>query len=212
MIKAVHWDIQFIESISDSVTEKYRQLVKVFADFQDRSILEIVDSLLPVGNAECSVLREVGLFSANESEDVKTLFDRVKTHVTQPEMPEAGDYVRVMSLHKSKGLTSRVCIVAGCIQGLIPFQDTSSARGEQVAVLAEQRRLFYVALTRCTEMLVLSSTVSLDRQLAWKIGAQLGSGAGRIGRTIASPFIDQLGPSAPNAVSGQRWQTANYIS
>ena len=34
-------------------------------------------------------------------------------------IPEKADYVRVMSLHKSKGLTSKVTIVSGCVQGLI---------------------------------------------------------------------------------------------
>lgn len=189
--------------------EKYRELREILAGLEGRSLAELVDALLPAGNDECSVLREVALFPVPDLEDVSALFDRIRTHVTQPEMPEGGDFVRVMSLQKSKGLTSRVAIVAGCTQGLIPFQDTRQTPDEQDAVLQEQRRLFYVAITRCTEILVLSSAVRMERKLAWKIGAQLHPGP-NVGTTIASQFIDELGPNAPAACSSQVWVKAGY--
>ena len=190
--------------------EQYRNLRGLLANLEGRDLAELVDALLPAGSDECSVLREVALLAVSDLEDVRALFDRIKTHVTQPEMPEEGDFVRVMSLHKSKGLTSRVTIVAGCTQGLIPFQDVDEPPAEQAAVLQEQRRLFYVAITRCTEMLVLSSAVRMERQLAWKIGARLRAGRSRVGATIASQFIDELGPTAPTARSGQEWAAAAY--
>ena len=145
-----------------------------------------------------------------ELEGVDDLFDRVKTHITQPEMPEEGEFARVMSLHKSKGLTSKVAIVAGCTQGLIPFQDNEQPQSEQDAILREQRRLSYVAITRCTEVLVLSSAARMQRQLAWRIGAQLRSGRSIVGATIASQFIDELGPTAPAPCAGDEWATSGY--
>jgi superfamily I DNA/RNA helicase len=155
-------------------------------------------------------LREVALLAIPQLEDVGGLFDRIKTHITQPEMPEEGDFVRVMSLHKSKGLTSRVVIVAGCTRGLIPFQDNDQAPVEQDAILQEQRRLFYVAITRCSEVLVLSSAARMERQLAWRIGAQLQPGRSNVGTTIASPFIDELGPTAPASRRGDEWADTGY--
>ncbi len=189
---------------------KYRELRGILADLTGRSLAEIVDVLLPDGNDECSVLREVALLALPNLGNVAELLDRIKTHVTQPEMPEEGDFVRIMSLHKSKGLTSKVAIVAGCIQGLIPFQDDDQAPVEQEAILQEQRRLFYVAITRCTEILVLSSAARMERKLAWKIGAQLQRGRSAVGTTIASQFIDELGATAPAARSGQEWINAGY--
>jgi superfamily I DNA/RNA helicase len=115
-----------------------------------------------------------------------------------------------MSLHKSKGLTSKVVIVAGCTQGLIPFQDKDQPQIEQDAILREQRRLFYVAITRCTEVLVLSSAARMERQMAWKIGAQLQPGRSNVGTTIASQFIDELGPTAPAPRRGDDWAAAGY--
>jgi superfamily I DNA/RNA helicase len=192
------------------LVEKYRELRGLLADLADQTLSDLVEVLLPAGNEECSVLREVGLLAIPQIEDVGDLFDRIKTHITQPEMPEAGDFVRVMSLHKSKGLTSRLTIVAGCTRGLIPFQDNDQAPVEQDAILQEQRRLFYVAITRCSEVLVLSSAARMERQLAWKIGAQLQPGRSNVGTTIASQFIDELGPTAPASRRGDEWADTGY--
>lgn len=190
--------------------QRYRELRAVLGDLDGRGLSDIVDALMPEGNDECSVLREVALLAVPEVENVGALFDRIKTHVTQPEMPEEGDFVRVMSLHKSKGLTSRVAILAGCIQGLIPFQNNEETDAEQDAILKEQRRLFYVAVTRCTQILVLSSAMRMERELAWRIGAQLRPGRSNVGSTIASQFIDELGPMAPAALRGEEWASAKY--
>ena len=189
---------------------KYRELRGVLVDLAGRTMVDLVEALLPAGNEECSVLREVALLAIPQLEDVGDLFDRIKTHITQPEMPEEGEFVRVMSLHKSKGLTSKIAIVAGCIQGLIPFQDKEQSPIEQDAILQEQRRLFYVAITRCTEVLVLSSAARMERELAWKIGAQLQPGRSNVGTTIASLFIDELGPTAPAPRRGKEWADTGY--
>lgn len=192
------------------LVEKYRELREVLADLADRQLADIVVTLLSDGNEECSVLREVALLAIPQLENVGDLFDRIKTHITQPEMPEEGEFVRIMSLHKSKGLTSKIVIVAGCTQGLIPFQDLEQAPVEQYAILQEQRRLFYVAITRCTEVLVLSSAARMERQLAWKIGAQLQPGHSNMGKTIASQFFSELGPTAPAPRNGNEWANTGY--
>jgi superfamily I DNA/RNA helicase len=197
--------------VSELIT-KYRELRGILAGLTNRSLADVVDVLLPDGNDECSVLREVALLALPDIEDVTELVDRIKAHVTQPEMPEEGDFARVMSLHKSKGLTSKVAIVAGCTQGLIPFRNDDESPAEQEAILQEQRRLFYVAITRCTEILVLSSAARMERKLAWKLGAQLHPGRSAVGATIASQFLDELGAAAPAARSGQDWVDAGYAA
>ena len=71
----------------------------------------------------------------------------VRRHITQPELPMNVDYVRVMSLHKSKGLTSDMVVVVGCLEGLMPYIDYQASQPDQIQSLEEQRRLFYVAIT-----------------------------------------------------------------
>jgi superfamily I DNA/RNA helicase len=193
-----------------ALIDKYRELKAILAGLHGQTLADVVDALLPAGNDDCSVLREVATLALPELESVSDLFNRIKTHITQPEMPEEGEFVRVMSLHKSKGLTSKVAIVAGCIEGLIPFRDDEHPQAEQDAVLREQRRLFYVAITRCTEVLLLSSAARMERQLAWKIGAKLQPGKSAIGNSIASRFLDELGPTAPAPRTGDQWIASWY--
>jgi superfamily I DNA/RNA helicase len=140
-------------------------------------------------------------FAVGEVETGADLLSHVRTKITQPEMPEAGAFTRIMSLHKSKGLTSKAVIVCGCIEGLVPFRNFEASPVEQRLILREQRRLFYVAITRCTQLLVISSFRTIDAKTAFRIGART-AGRGKIVNTIASQFLRELGPKAPAAVTG----------
>jgi len=121
----------------------------------------------------------------------------VRVGVTQMETPTDVDFVRVMSLHKSKGLTAKVVIVMGCIEGMIPRIDFDATPAERRRSLEEQRRLFYVALTRTTETLVLSSVTFIPAQQAFQMGLGVAGGA-----VQASRFMAELGPTRPDAVAG----------
>jgi DNA helicase-2/ATP-dependent DNA helicase PcrA len=60
--------------------------------------------------------------------------------------------VALMTMHASKGLEFPVLFIAGCEDGLIPYR-----RGKDED-LREERRLFYVALTRAQEEVFLTHT------------------------------------------------------
>ena len=61
------------------------------------------------------------------------------------------DRVTLMSLHASKGLEFPVVFIVGCEEGLLPYE----RKGEAVDV-EEERRLFYVGLTRAGRKLILT--------------------------------------------------------
>lgn len=63
------------------------------------------------------------------------------------------DAVQLMTMHASKGLEFRVVFIVSANQGIIP-----SWRCESEKDIQEERRLFYVAMTRAKENLVISST------------------------------------------------------
>ncbi len=191
---------------------KYKELQTIISNLAGKGLNEIVDILLPSGNAGCAEMREVALLAITDCIDAGDLYDHIKAYVTQPEIPEKSDFIRVMSLHKSKGLTSKVTIIADCVQGLIPFIDDDEPLVEQDASLKEQRRLFYVAITRCTEVLVISSIAKMGKQLAYSIGARLRHVRAGIGDTITSTFIGELGPNAPTPRSGADWVLAGYTA
>lgn len=189
--------------------ERFKELKTLLQSLANVDLSQLVDSVMPADGG-CDTLREAAVLALAEIETVEQLVEALKTVVSQPEMPEASDYVRVMSLHKSKGLTSRATIVSGCVHGLIPFEDDRQPANEQDAALKEQRRLFYVAITRCTERLVLSSFTRIPKNVAYKIGARVTRGRSQIARTIASQFWAELGPNAPARRSGNDWREGGF--
>lgn len=130
------------------------------------------------------------------------IFELVGSHIAQPDLPVDVDYVRVMSLHKSKGLTAKMVVVTGCIEGILPSVKESLPPVDQERMLEEQRRLMYVAITRTTSILMLSSVLSLPRKVAFGMGANVSSSRGADSFTISSRFWQELGPAAPMPILG----------
>ena len=83
--------------------------------------------------------------------------------------------VALMTMHAAKGLEFPVVFIAGCEKGFIPFIKPK----EEPVDLDEERRLFYVAMTRARERLYL--TMAKKRTIYGK----------RTLRTI-SPFVEDI--------------------
>ena len=185
---------------------RWEELKEKIDKLESLEVEEMIDVLFPEDEDETKELREAALLVKDDCEDAAELLDRLRSAVTQPEMPEDGEFVRVMSLHKSKGLTAKVCIVAGCSHGLIPFYNSKDSPAKKAATLKEQRRLFYVAITRCTEVLALSSVSHISPDIAHKMGAAVRPN----GDTIASQFLAELGARCPSARRGKAWIDGIY--
>jgi uncharacterized protein (TIGR00375 family) len=89
--------------------------------------------------------------------------------------------VTLMTMHASKGTEFSVVFISGCEDGLIPYQKPGADNMDT----EEERRLFYVAMTRAKEKLY--CTWSLKRKLYGKM---------RLNRI--SPFLDQIDTSIVN--------------
>lgn len=71
--------------------------------------------------------------------------------------------VNLMTIHAAKGLEFKVVFIAGCVEGILPHKhsiedfDDDPEKDTQAAI-EEERRLFYVAITRARERLFISCT------------------------------------------------------
>ncbi|HEX4446012.1 MAG TPA: 3'-5' exonuclease, partial [Polyangiaceae bacterium] len=91
-------------------------------------------------------------------------FLQMLTMDIEVETPDAADVVTLSTLHGSKGLEFDAVFLVGCEEGYLPHQRTLETRatdivpasGEDASSIEEERRLFYVGVTRAKERLVLS--------------------------------------------------------
>ncbi len=142
---------------------------------------------------------------------LEDLLEAIETEIVQPEVPLEVDYVRVMSLHKSKGLSSPVVVIAGCVDGLLPAEPGQEVSDEERrAILEEQRRLLYVALTRVKAMpernipgyLLITNFLTMELASAMQANIQPAYVRRGVAYVNASRFIAELGPSAPQPERG----------
>ncbi len=94
------------------------------------------------------IVREAENFTGSPSEFFELIALKRDTEVLMPEVEK----VSLMTIHAAKGLEFPVVFVTGCEKGLLPLtyfkQNTSD--------MEEERRLFYVAMTRAKEILCLT--------------------------------------------------------
>lgn len=89
---------------------------------------------LPVAQALQKIIDELSLFSSSDAYDPTV------------------DTVTLMTLHMSKGLEFRVVFIAGVVDGIIPYGEPDRNNND----IEEERRLFYVGITRAKEELCIT--------------------------------------------------------
>jgi superfamily I DNA/RNA helicase len=191
-----------------NILQRYKEILAECALYAPLTPSVLLEAIAP-DSPETRVFRELILAKITDKNGPGDMANAVRMAVTQPEMPEDGKFVRIMSLQKSKGLTSKMVIVSSCIEGLIPVHPPKEETpAEQAETLREQRRLFYVAMTRPTKILVISSFVQISAATAKQAGIQL---AGHYqNKTVTSRLISELGPSAPSAITRSSWKQNGY--
>jgi DNA helicase II / ATP-dependent DNA helicase PcrA len=139
---------------------RYQQLQQSLAALIHIGIPELMDALFPDGDADATAVRQIALLIAPNVQTQGELLDELRTDILQPELPGTqGQAVLIMSLHKSKGLTGRLVVIAGCVAGIFPSVDSTAPIQDQMRQRQERRWLFYVGVTRSTETLAMQKGV-----------------------------------------------------
>jgi superfamily I DNA/RNA helicase len=195
--------------------DRFRSIQSELADLRgpdgDDDISNLVRRWLPDSIQGLDDFRSLVFDLAPAATTPAELLTALNDAIATPEIPPDVTQVRIMSLHKSKGLSSPVVVIAGCIEGLLPAApDRDKPPQEQQADLEEQRRLLYVGLTRVkaapdtNQPGVLLLTYSRAMTLADAMQSGITPARVSYGDAFvnASRFIRELGPSAPRPRAG----------
>lgn len=91
-------------------------------------------------------------FARRFDADLTEFFAAAALHTDTDVYAHMTEKVSLMTMHAAKGLEFPVVFIAGCEQGFIPFDRNEGGPAD----VAEERRLFYVAMTRAMERLYLT--------------------------------------------------------
>jgi DNA helicase-2/ATP-dependent DNA helicase PcrA len=122
---------------------EYLQRLKEEGTDEALSKVENVDELINV---------LMGLEQGEEKVSLESFLDKVSLVTDVDLYEDKGNRVSLMTLHCAKGLEFPVVFIVGIEEGILPHY----RRGEEIEDMEEERRLFYVGMTRAKERLFLS--------------------------------------------------------
>ena len=123
------------------------------------------------------LLNDISEFcQTNEKPSLESYLENVTLATSIDEWEDTKNAVTLMTLHGAKGLEFPVVFICGLNQGLLPLE-----RDLTHEALEEERRLFYVGLTRAKEKVFLSSSRQRMR-------------AGEVAYSSESMFLNEIPP------------------
>jgi DNA helicase-2/ATP-dependent DNA helicase PcrA len=197
---------------SNSLVQRFRAILNELHFLDEQTgVIDFVNRWLRAEFTDAGELRILvaGLMAAAETPE--ELLSQIIEAVSQPEIPPDVTEVRIMSLHKSKGLSSPIVVIAGCVDGLLPAEpEPGTSIAERQALLEEQRRLFYVGITRVKAVpssnqpgsLLLTGSRTMTLADVMQSGIQPAEVNYGVVALHLSRFIPELGPRAPAPIAG----------
>ena len=205
--------IPYSNNVRDRFEEVRARIDQLRALMEAGGVTAIVEELFPPEEPRVRDIRGIMVEALAEKPDlsIQEFLGAVNDAVTKPEIPENVVDVRVMSIHKSKGLSSAVTIIAGCVEGLLPKQPAEDLTPQEVlASIEEQRRLLYVGITRVKAdvtagrlgELVLTSSREMPRASAARAGITPASVQYGQARLLPSRFLSEFDGNGPAVETG----------
>jgi superfamily I DNA/RNA helicase len=155
----------------------------------------------------CQELQSDNLYSTAQKQ-LKEVARRLRHQIAtrEPFVPDESSDLQVATLWGAKGVTADHVYVIGLCKETIPGTRRDEYPGTDLEFKEEQRRLFYVSITRSKKTLVLSRAKSIARGQAKQLGLQVSGGNRYRAGLNMSPFLRDIIEGLPNAESGEDWR------
>src|SRR3972149_3142052 len=147
------------DSFPFSVKERlieFVKLIEVFSASKNRHAAEMLKTVFEKSDYSKTLDEEKArnieeLISSAGSKEVRDFLDRISLLTSMDEI-ERGDYISLMTLHSARGLEFPVVFIIGLEEGLLPYCKAIEDQDE----IAEERKLFYLGMTRAKDILWLT--------------------------------------------------------
>ncbi len=111
-----------------------------------------IHGVIQSDETSCQVYNRLIGDARNSGDDIACFLDSLCLENDSESVCPGAEKVTLMTMHGAKGLEFPVVFVTGCEPGLIPF----AFPGQEPENIDEERRLFYVAMTRARDILCLT--------------------------------------------------------
>jgi len=143
------FSVQINENLNPLIIDEYINESGLPAMHKDINTEESLDRL----NNIYQLLNDINYFLNNNPEaNLVNYIEQISLSSEIDNADTSQNRVALMTVHSAKGLEFPVVFIAGLEQGLFPLKSSEATPDE----LEEERRLFYVAITRAMERLFLS--------------------------------------------------------
>ena len=220
------WDVlqnanSFVGGRPANAIQEFTNLIKRFKiEAQHRDAYEVATTIAKDSGLMRELYADKTVEGLNRYENVQELLNAIKEFVDNDESEDKSlgsflqeialltdadnnkdadpDVVQLMTIHAAKGLEFRVVFVVGLEENLFPSQMMLNSRAD----LEEERRLFYVAITRAQHRLYLSYALTRYRygRLITSEGSrfleELDANYIKVNKKFSSREAAQLGPNS----------------
>jgi len=146
----------FTQTVKDRLSE-FTKLIEGFSSKKYRHAADIIQDILKKTNYAETLeedkkrnIEELTLYCGGQG--IKEFLDKASLCTNLDEI-SSGDYVSLMTLHCAKGLEFPVVFIVGLEEGVLPYCKALKREED----ISEERRLFYVGMTRAQDILWLTS-------------------------------------------------------
>jgi len=157
--------------------------------------LSIWNTLISSLPAQMTLEELLQFLAADSESDQQAVLDLVNQRIggAQPKAQvPVQKRIRILTMHGAKGLSGKVVFIPGTEQGLMPNSKALQATG----LLIEQRRLFYVSITRAMACCIISHAAQHSGAQAMALTQK------SVARLTRSQFLNEMNVRSVNRTTG----------